>query len=76
MYLIPLMFLLYPLLFFLLWFVFGNPAPGSQGDVDVQNCHNDDREIKCSYGRPKRHRRVGEELQTQKKREHKEKENK
>lgn len=60
--------LLYSLLLFLLWFVFGNPAPGGQGDVDVQDCHDNDREIERCYSRPKRHCGVRKEL---KKRERK-----
>lgn len=67
-HLIPLMFLPDSLLLFLLGFVFGNPAPGGQGDVDVQDSHNDDGKIERCYGRPERHRGVGEELQRQKKR--------
>lgn len=42
--------------------MFGDPAPGGQGDVDVQDCHDNDRKIECCYSRPKRHCRVRKEL--------------
>lgn len=61
-YLIPLMFLLYSLLLFLLWFVFGDPASGGQRDVDVQDCHNNDWKIECCYSCPERHHGVRKEL--------------
>lgn len=61
-YLTPLIFLHYSLLLFLFLFVFGDPASRGQRDVDVQDCHDNDREIECCYGRPKRHRWIRKEL--------------
>lgn len=46
--------------------MFGDPAPGGQGDVDVQDCHDNDRKIECCYSRPKRHCRVRKELKKKK----------
>lgn len=63
------MLLLYSFLLFLLWFVFGDPAPGGQGNMDVQDCHNNDRKIECCYSRPERHRRVRKELSKEREKE-------
>lgn len=61
--LISVILLLYSLLLFLFWFVFGDPAPGCQGDVDVEDGHNNYRKIESCNSCPKRHRRVRQELQ-------------
>lgn len=60
--LIVMMFLLYSLLLFLLWFVFGDPASGGQRDVDVQDSHDNDWKIESCYSSPKRHCGVRKKL--------------
>lgn len=60
--LVSLMTLLYSFLLFLLFPVFGNSTSGSQRNVDVQDCHDDDWKIECCYSGPKCHCRVRKEL--------------
>lgn len=43
--------------------MFGDSAPGGQGDVDVQDRHDDNGEIKGCDRRPERDCRVGEKLE-------------
>ncbi len=71
MYLNSLMLLLYSFLLFLLWFVFRDPTPGGQGDVDVEDCHNNYRKIEGCYSCPECHCRVRKELQKERKKERK-----
>ena len=50
------------LLVLLVGLLLGHPAPGGQGDVDVQDGHDDDRQVERRDRRAERHRRVRQEL--------------